>query len=101
MSRPSNWYDMTYSDQMAWERTDREHRRAVEDAEYEADRQREDARREAERAEHAQRVLRAERDEYAEETSDLSEKNQKLREEVRMLRVKLAEITGNPSWVGK
>jgi len=85
--RPSNWYEMDYSQQREWEDNERRHQRVLDDAEYEARRASEEA-----DASH-RRQLRQLREEaayeaesYAEESSNLSRQLGELRWELQHVR---------------
>jgi len=86
MRQPSNWYDMSYSEQVEWTENERKHQRALEDAEYErsqVERAAEQARWDAQRA---QQSARYERDELAEELAE-------ARQEIERLRQRIAELS--------
>ncbi len=76
--RPPHWDDMSYEDQRAYEKRERE----MEDAEYEKDRACEDANRKAREASEARRTLETVRVERQNEVAEYEGEIEELREEL-------------------
>ena len=81
--RPSNWYAMDYTAQREWEDQDRKRQRALDEAEDDARRAREDAERQGYYDLRRINALREEANEYAEEAGQLTKQNADLRERLR------------------
>ena len=77
---------MSYEQQRAWEDRDRQHRMALVDAEYEADRVREESVRSTQSARARVQGLQAERDELAEESGQLAEQLLEVRRQLATIK---------------
>lgn len=81
MTRPSNWYDMGYAQQREWEQNERKHQQALDDAQYDAERQQRDAEDRLRAANARQRAVASERDELADEAGELRQQLAAVRAE--------------------
>ena len=87
-NRPSNWYEMGYEAQRAWDKQER----AREDAEHEADRAREDAERIARDARHQKEECEAERYRHQEAVNEYVGELDEAQERVGDLEETIAEL---------
>jgi chromosome segregation ATPase len=89
-TKPSNWWGMSLDERREWER----HDRAVENAEYETQRAREDAERSERHARDLRRQIDASRFAAAEEIATVNDLVDELEGEVAELKERVAALTG-------